>query len=967
MIRSPLDGLRSPFGDVFGRTAGGGGTGGGETITLAPLAATQYSNIVPVDFSASVPSGSRAYSLELPEGLEVMTKALRVIGSPVATQSETTAQIVIVPPSGPLQYVEIPITVSVAGGAVRTVSTAAELYALAEFGTSYVGPGCIVELAAGATINLLTPTNHSNNGRFAGLSSPIIIKSVDVNNKATITGKAFTFAATGLTVGNVSFVDVVFDIAQTGSAVTPGGTLTTQTMLGTGGTANIVNVAAIRCEFVSDVAAGSTKTAPKGEMSAVVFGRPTDRLAVWDCTFRNLFNGALGCATNMLFGRNSQTECWGDLFRASPDSTSKTSRYVMSCDNFISQSVSDGLLRHADGLQMGGTAAGSTILDFEQRGDIAADGFLAELPAIAPGFWNANLVRASTNQTAGATNDVLIRMETDVAAGNLTVQLPSIASVANGWEVCIQKYSGDTTHTVTVLRNGSDTINGVGVNYPILGAWKAVRFHKNGAAVTNWSIQVYGPGIQPGLYQDDGGLVSLTRGHIWACGATTAQFAGRSFEVLTDDVTVENNTLVKAVYGDVDGDGTVDTNDYAPTVPAYPAIQLRNLSALAELTVINSVAASIAGDAGFAGTLTQANNDVGQVAGDAAVAARFVGAGARSATRLDAINAMRHVQGGPLAGTSIGAVWLGLADGPYDWINMRPRIPGAPNVVTRPVISLGSGVIQIATAPVFSPTGTPTYQWYLNGAAISGATSATLSTTGLASGDLTLRCTLASDLGDCIVDSLPLAYVAPPPGATFLGAAGSSANPGVARTFAMPAPVASGNTIVVAVLHAGTSTFTSLTVNGLTPIERGTVSTRGTVNMRLFDVVINTAEAFNVVLTTGTAFQMGAVAVWDVGTRTFQSRQTYANNNPTATNSIAVTSSEAAGRSVVAAAASSSNVGTYTAGTNLDTTDYSAALNVSFSLGAAHEDSIVGGAGVTYAMSFSNDFVDTVGVFGFYA
>jgi hypothetical protein len=943
------------------------GRAGGGTITLSPLAATQYSNIVPVDFSASVPAGSRAYSVTLPEGLEVMTKAMRVMGSPVNLQSETTAQIVIVPPTGPLQYIEIPITVAAAPGAVRSVSTAAELYAIPEFGAAYTGPGCTVNLTAGAVINLLTPTNHSNNGRFAGLTSPIIIRSVDPANRATITGKGFTFAGTGITVGNISFVDVDFDVAQTGSAILPGATLSPQFILGTGGTVSVVNVAAIRCNFDSDVDPGSSKILPKGEVSAFLPGRPMDRVTIWDCTFTNMFNGSLGTASNMLFARNAQTNCWGDLFRCSPDSVSGTARYILSCDNFIGQSNADGLLRHADGLQMGGQSAGATIADFEQRGDIAADGLVAELPAITPAFWNANLVRASTNQTAGPTNTVLIRMETDVAAGNLTVQLPAIASVANQWQVCVQKYSGDVVHTVTVLRDGADTINGVGVNYPILGAWKAVRFFKNGASATNWSVQVYSPGIQPGLYQDDGGLVSLTRGFVWACGATAGQFAGRSFEVFPVDVEVDYNTLVKSNYGDVDGDSIVDANDYDTGIAAYPSIQLRNNNPAAVLTVRNSVAAGIGKDSGLPGTVTQVNNDTGQSAGSAAIEARFVGGGARTANRLDAVNAMRHVQGGPLDGTGIGAVWLGLADGPYDWINMRPRIPGAPNVVTRPVISLGSGVIQIATAPVFSPTGTPTYQWSLDGAAISGATSATLSTTGLASGDVTLRCTVASVLGDCIVDSLPLAYVAPPPGATFLGANGSSVNPGVARTFAMPAPVASGNTIVVAVLHAGTSTFTSLTVNGLTPTERGTVSTRGTVNMRLFDVVINTAGAFNVVLTTGTANQLGAVAVWDVGTRTFQSRQTYANNNPTATNSIAVTSSEVAGRSVIAAAASSSNVGTYTAGTNLDTTDYSAALNVSFSLGAAHEDSIVGGAGVTYAMSFSNDFVDTVGIFGFYA
>lgn len=745
--------------DGEARSGSTAGAAGGEdtNVTLDAISATQYSNIEPVDFSSSVPSGSRAYSIQMPEGLEVMSKALKIIGSPVATQSETTAEIIVVPPSGPNYTVSVPITVTAAGGATYAISTVADLYALTEFGTSYTGAGCIINLAAGATFDL---TAYSNSSRFQGLTSPIIIKSADPSDPATITGKGFAFAGASGTVGNVSFVDLIFDIAQTGTTVSPGGSIATQGMILGAGSVSLENIAVIRCQFSSDVGPGSDKYLPKGEIVAIQTGRPINRLTVWGCTFQNLFNGVLGAGLNCLVGRNTMTECWGDLFRVSPDSVDKELDTVLSCDNFLGQSTANGLLRHADGLQMGGNGAGSTAVDFERRGDISSDGLLAELPATAPGFWNANLIQASTNQSATTVDDRLYWMETDVAAGNLTVALPSVGALGATFEQCVQKFSGDTEYSVTVTRNGSDTIDGVAADYVIEGAWKAVRFYRTSA--TNWNTQVYGPGQQHGLYQDDGGLDSLTGALFWACGTTSSQFAGHSFEVLTSDSEVEYCSLARAVYGDVDGDGILDANDYVGNA-AYPAIQLRNPSASAELSVSNSVAATIAKDVSSSGTLTTSNNDTGQTGTTSTVSDRFVGGGARSATRLEAIKNLRHVPGGPLDGSGIGAIWLGLADGPYDFVNMRPRIPGAPSVTTMPVIALGTGEYEITTAPAFSGTvGTLTRQWYLDDVEIDGETGTTLSTTGLASGDVSLRFVGPSALGDCIVETLPVAHVAAP-------------------------------------------------------------------------------------------------------------------------------------------------------------------------------------------------------------
>lgn len=724
-------------------------------VTLGAVSTQQFTNITPIDLTSHCPSGSRAYCIDMPEGLEVMSKSLRVIGSPVNTQSETNANVYIVPPAADPFWIHIPIEVTASADTVYDNGgsgyTDTSFFSLTEFGTSYTGAGCVVKLAAGANID---NSAVSNSGRFAGLTSPIIIQSIDPTNPATL--HSFIFSGPSGTAGNVSLVDIIFDRPQTGSTISPGGALATQAIVGGAGSVSVENVAVIRCQFSSDVAAASTKTLPKGEVAGINTGRPWNRATIWGCTFQNLFNGVLGTGSNFLVARNTMTDCWGDMFRCSPSSVNKTASYVLCCDNFLGNSVSDGLLRHADGFQMGGAGGtGYTITDVERRGDISAESSLAELPAIAPAFWNANLVSASTNQTASSTDDVLYRMATDTAAGNLTVQLPDISTVAVGWERCVQKYSADTSHSVAVLRNGADTINSVGADYVISGPWKAVRFHK-GSAGTNWSIQIYGPGQQHGLYQDDGGLDSWTTGLIWACGTISSQFAGHSFEVLTDDVEVEYCTLVRSIFGDIDGDGLTDANDYA-ALSSYPSIQLRNTSSGVDIVVSNCTAAGIAKDAGAAGTVTQSNNDTGQSASSAAVAARFVGEGARTANRLDTIRGIRHKKSGPLDGTDIGAVWIGVADGAYDFVNMRPRLPGAPTVTTAPVItgSDASG-FTISTAAAFSTTLPITYQWLRDGVAISGATNETYSgDSGAANGSkVSLRVTGVASLGDAIADSV---------------------------------------------------------------------------------------------------------------------------------------------------------------------------------------------------------------------
>lgn len=737
----------------------------GADVTLDAVSTQQYTNITPIDFSASVPAGSEARCIDLPKGLGIMRDAHRIIGAPFITQSATTVNIHIKPPTGSNFWVRVDITVTASADTVYDnggsgYTDASFVTGLSEFGTSYTGAGCVVELAAGATIDISGVSGGMNN-RFRGLTSPIIIKSINPSNPATITGKPWDFATSVVEeTGNVSFVDLLFDVAQTSAGnYDYGDTLPTDSCIGVAGSAQLFNVATLDCKFKSDVSAASTKNPVKTEMAGIAISRDADRITVYGCEFTELFNGMLGTGSNTLFAKNTMHDCWGDMFRASTGSVTKTADYILSADNYLYDSVSDGLIRHADGLQMGGSASGGEMTNFERRGDVSSDTTKDELPAIAPGFNNSNAVEASTNQTASSTDDVLYRMETDIAVGDLSVTLPAISSVADGWECCVQKYSADTTHTVTVIRNGSDTINGAGANYTIDGKWMAVRFHKQGASATNWSIQIYSPGVQHGLYQNDGGLDQLTGGLVWYCAATSGQYAGHSFEVDFTNVEVENCTLVPVNYGDIDGDGVVTPNDFENN-GSWPAISLNSATANGasrELIVERCAAAAIVKGSGATGTLTVTDSDTGATSTTkSTITSRYVGGGAKFANRLDAIRAMRHLKGGPLDGTGRGAIGIGVADLGYDFINMRPRLPGAPTVTTAPVISgSDSAGFTISTAAVFSESLTTSYQWLRDGEPISGATSSTYAgDTGAASGSkVSLRVTGASTLGDPIADS----------------------------------------------------------------------------------------------------------------------------------------------------------------------------------------------------------------------
>lgn len=721
-------------------------------VVVSNQTITQFRPVA-IDLSAHTSPGDRLYSIDMPEGLEIMADAHKILGAATTAQSQTTHNIFCQAASGPNFWIRLDLTVAAPAGTVYTeITTAAGLFALTEFGGAYTGPGCVVELGAGVTIDM---TGQTFNDRLRNLSSQIVIRSADTGNRAKFTG-AVTFATGTLQpTGDISFVDIDFERNQTGASITPGEALPAANIVSMAGQSTLRNVGFIRCGFSSDVGDGKNRVQPKQEIGGVVFNRPADTCAVWGCTFTNLFNGVSSGGSNILIAKNTMTESWGDMVRATstPGPSQAFASHILVCDNTIFGTPCDGLIRHPDGVQIFGTGTSSEIRDFERRGDISFnDGAtFPQLPAINPSFWNANLVDTTTNETASTTDLVLYRMRTDTAGSNLTVTLPDITAVSTNWQLCVQKYSGDGTYSAIVDRNGA-TINGASENYSILGKWKAVRFFK--ASSTNWGVEVQGTGIQHGIYQDDSRMDALDRALVWNCVTSSGARAGHSFEALAKSSKVESCTVVRLLPTDFDGDGIIDANEGKTITEEWPNIEMRNTSADGSLTVTKCIAPTILRVVGSSGTFTESDNDVSQTTTDSTTTALFIGEGLDATSRGEQVWSAQHKTTGAAAGTGRGAISYGPATLRYDFLNKRVRIPGAPECTAPPVIELSGSTYQIATDATFDTAGTKSYQWCVDHEPIAGQTGTTLTQANAPAGRITLRVTLPSaTLGDCIAES----------------------------------------------------------------------------------------------------------------------------------------------------------------------------------------------------------------------
>ena len=799
----------------------------GNNITLGSVSKQQYHSMEPIDLSSYTDTGDKLYSIDLPEGLELMRDGHRILGAPINTQSETNISVYCQSATESDFWIYVPLTVTASTDTGYVVSNSTEFYALAEVGSGYTGPGCVITLSAGAVLDD-TGTSHFN--RFSGLTSPIIIRSADTGNPGTWSGKTFGFQASSAAAGDVAFVNVNFSLDQDTGL---GPRTASDTLIASGCVEDFSSVTPtaisfINCKFESNVQPATSKEIPSNGVAGVYFSRDSERVSVVNCEFTKMFVSVIGAGSNFLMKGCESYETWDDLLRATTGDVTGISSYVMVADNAIYNTVSDGYQRHADMIQIGSGKSGGYMNYFEGRGNFYSESTLRELPTLATSF-NKTITTSSNVVLDTGGDHGNYRMETDVAGTDLSVTLPAIASVANGWECCVVKFSGDTGGTVSVIPNGSETIDSDTGSYQFSGTWKSIRFYKNGSA---WSTRIYQFGVQGMLYQDDGGLSYMDNSVSWYSGGISVSQTGNSNEVPLRNTSIENVTLAACLPGDVDGDGIIDRGDGFDANVDKPYIWVRASDTGQSFTIQDCIVGDIQiDDTGVREHVTITNTDTGQTTSDSgSVTGRFVGEGAPADSRIEIIRNLRIKKGSVNDGQSRGAVGIGMADMGYDFINKRPRLPGAPNVTTAPVIQEDTGgtSYSISTAAAFSESLTETTSWHLikgrRVVTVVADTGSVIPKSAITdSGDLFARVTGASSLGDAIADSTNLITVTADT---------------VAPTLSSTVPV--DNDTGIATSSALTATFSE-------NIQFGT----GNITLRKNDTGFANAEVYNVTTDTG--------------------------------------------------------------------------------------------------------------------
>lgn len=648
----------------------------------------QYAFITPLEMSTYIPGaaeyrhtynltdtdGTTVIETGLPKGVTINNRTGRMSGAPVEAQAAGSCTVWGLDAAGAIVGTQtFTITVNAHTGTVRPVSNAAELAAVEEYGAGYTGPGAIIEIAAGATIDVDAITG-ANWGRFTGYddATPLVIRSADPNNPGTFTMDTRSWSFDGpnpVPHGNVFFDNITLFRPWQGSVAGPGASLATSPIVTTGGTGGgkgYRNIGFYNCRLSSTVADARTKPSVlTGEMTAFLFNGDSDatsNIAIVDCEGSDLFNFGIFRGLDVNLVGNTLRDSWGDFARIAPN-TDLDADNINIIDNAHYGQTCDGLIRHADFVQGASTGGNNRTRNLNILGNIvfAGDQGFRSLPAIAPWFNNPNMVIASTNQTASTTDQILYRLECDVAAGNLTLQLPDISTVPNLFQVCLQNY-GVSAFTATALRFGSDTIDGVAADLPLPGNFQAVRFFKNGASATNWTIQRYGPAMQSINLQDDVGLIEYVAPNIAYNICWDTLLLGIGFEAPVDDGLIKHCSVIPdKPQSDIDGSGSIGPEDGAYEIISNPAFAARGGGTL---TIENSFAASVFNDSGA--TITQTNVDVVTLdqVDDTTVKTNLVGIAPQTVEQ--AIDFARRLPASTLP-ANCGAVGENLNDGPYDW------------------------------------------------------------------------------------------------------------------------------------------------------------------------------------------------------------------------------------------------------------------------------------------------------------
>ncbi|MDJ0513012.1 MAG: endo-1,4-beta-xylanase [Methyloceanibacter sp.] len=668
----------------------------------------QYAHITPIEVSSYIPGayeyvhsynlidtdGTTVIETGLPRGVTVHNRTGRMTGAPVEAQAAASCTVWGLDAAGTVIGTQtFNITVTAHAGTVRSVSNQAEFYALNELSTTYTGPGAIVEVAAGASIDI-DIVSGGNYGRFTGYedATPLVIRSADPDNPGTITMNTRSWSFDGpnaATYGNVYFDNITFFRPWQGATAGPGAVFSTTPLFSTGGASNgqsYRNIGCHNCRFYSTVIDARTKGVIKtGEMTAFLFSGNSDttsNITITSCEGYNLFNFGLFRGVDVHIENSFLRDSWGDFARIAPNTDRDADNIsIVNCWHYGQNC--DGLIRHADFIQGASTGGNNRTRNLDIRGNVvfASNPGFASLPAITPAFNNTNMVFASTNQTASTINNVLYRLECDVAASDLTLQLPAISTVPNLFQICLQNY-GESAFKATALRNGSDTIDGAAANLDLPGNFQAIRFYKNGAGATGWTIQRYGPAMQSVALQNQIGLLEYVRPNIAYNIFWDTLFLGIGLDASALDGRIRHCSVIPdKPQVDINGSGTIGPEDGAYATAGWPAFSARGGGTL---TIENSFAAAIFNDSGA--TITQNNVDVTTLNAidDNTVKNNLVGIAPQ--TIQEAIDFAVRKAGATLP-ANCGARGADRATDPYDWLWRCMKHPLGTRPAPTPIVT----------------------------------------------------------------------------------------------------------------------------------------------------------------------------------------------------------------------------------------------------------------------------------------
>jgi peptidoglycan hydrolase-like protein with peptidoglycan-binding domain len=410
---------------------------------------------------------------------------------------------------------------------------------------------------------------------FSGLTSPLTITAADTSNVPEIDHWAFA-APTTTPIGNVTFTHIHFYRPQLNFTSGEGAAVALVVMSG-----NVQNLTFSNDEFSSDLQPARTLgTSPTAqtfissgyEIAGIYCGSHADciNLTVQNSKFHNMGDGIESEGNNLSYTNNEFYDLWADAFDLYPQGNNTATDKVLVKDNYFHDSIGDDGVLHPDFLQVygqstPGAAVDGDVNDVTVVGNIVLPGYegIRQLPQMPEtgGIASTSITSNHTFTSADVQHDWFI----DATAGNITITLPTAASVGAVSSVIGFQKSDSSANTVTILTSGGDTING-GTSYTLKEAHQAVNFNSNGSnayngyAATPTIDGILAQNYNTPLYNHwivEGNLFDVLTMH------------GITFENPVADTIIRNNSVFSPLTGDTNGDGVVDGSDgFTSTEPS---------------------------------------------------------------------------------------------------------------------------------------------------------------------------------------------------------------------------------------------------------------------------------------------------------------------------------------------------------------------------------------------------------------